>query len=75
MTHIEGFGLEIREFEDNSKTRDQFWLTRNSKGFKTTIDAYPFNDLSDLSGLVRFADSQLEDIDELQLSGDLDDGT
>lgn len=74
MPHIEGFGLEIREFEDNSKTRDQFWLTRNSKGFKTTIDAYPFNDLSDLSGLVRFADSQLEDIDESKLSGDLDDG-
>ena len=73
MPHIEGFGLEIREFEDNSETRDQFWLTRNSTSFKPTIDAYPFNDLSDLGGLVHFVDSQMEEKeDESKLSGELE---
>ena len=68
MPHIEGFGFEFREFEENSKVRDQFWLTRNSTNFQPTRDAYPFNDLSDLAGLINFVDSQIE---EPQLSGEL----
>lgn len=68
MPHIEGFGFESRELEENSETRDQFWLTRNSTNFKSTSDAYPFNDLNDLAGLVSFVDSQIE---ESQLSGEL----
>lgn len=73
IPHIEGFGLEIREFEDNSETRDQFWLTRNSKGFNPTIDAYPFNDLSDLGGLVSYVDSHIaEKEEESKLSGELE---
>lgn len=68
MPHIEGFGFESRELEENSEIRDQFWLTRNSTNFKSTIDAYPFHDLSDLAGLVSFVDSQTK---ESQLSGEL----
>lgn len=68
MPHIEGFGFEFREFEENSKVRDQFWLTRNSTNFKLTSDAYPFNDLSDLAGLISFINSQIE---ESELSGEL----
>ena len=72
IPHIEGFGLEIREFEENSETRDQFWLTRKSESFKP-IDAYPFNGLSDLGGLVFFVDHQLEEKEqESKLSGELE---
>lgn len=68
----EGFGLEFREFEENSKTRNQFWLTRNSKGFKHTGDAYPYTDLSDLENLVYFVDSQITEESESKLSGEIE---
>lgn len=61
MPYMDGFGVESRKFEENSEEKDQFWLTRKDTDFKIIRDAYPFNDLSDLAGLVSFVDSQIEE--------------
>jgi hypothetical protein len=69
MPDMEGFGLEKRVFEKNSKTNDQFWLTRNKKDFVLSGKSYPFKDLSDLVGLTKYIDDNLEKENEISLLG------
>lgn len=75
MPYMDGFGVESRKFEENSEERDQFWLTRKETDFKIIRDAYPFNDLSDLAGLVSFVDCQIEESElfgEVKVEEDID---
>lgn len=75
MPHVDGFGIEYRRFEENSQTRDQCWLNRNNTDFKISRDAYPFNDLSDLAGLINFVDSQIKESElfgEMKVEEDVD---
>ena len=60
MPGIEGFGIENRVGEDESKTQAQSFLTRNETGFTLgSEEAYPYKDLSDLVGLTAFVDKQI----------------